>query len=210
MSADPLALVEETLASVRARIATLTSEVASLERLVAKIRAGTGTADSARQEAARPAPVLPRCEDCGGPRSATSGRRCKECYRASLRKAAVPETPTCKECGEPRSPGSAGRCRECYLAGTAARRPIALLPEPEPPQRPEPRPVLARQSREIDRGRPIDPRRIKPRAPPAAPDFPPEFLEKLRRVGEGAQIVEVRPISTREEGDGMFGSSLDF
>lgn len=110
---------------------------------------------------------------------------------------------------------------EMMEADAPAPQPAAR-PVPAPPPAPSPSPPRALPAAQPTDDRvevsapgfkpPADPfaKRDRQRGP-AVPDFPPEFLEKLRRVGAGeVGIVEVAPIPRRGVAESGGGSSLGF
>lgn len=87
-----------------------------------------------------------------------------------------------------------------------AREPVPAAP---PRERQETHPILARHAREIERGRPLDPRGNRSPRPRPEPEFSDEFKAQLARVAAGAGIVEVAPVRSHDP-DGLIGSSLGF
>jgi hypothetical protein len=176
-------------------------------------------------------PLSKRCRICWRTRQA-SGRppRCRETIEVKgvvglpLRSAPTPAPqPAAPAQPEPPTPAPPPAPPVPVVAPPApppaARQPSEAAPAPchrpvgPTPTRQEQHPILERHARAIDRGqeRPTDPlTRTKRAKPQAEPEFSPEFLAQLARVREGAQIVEVRPISHRDVADSLGAASLEW
>lgn len=178
---------------------------------------------SLRRASPRPS-VETLCGDCGRPRSPSSGRRCRHCYLAeaarrrewrmiaglidALRRAIEATPPPAPPPLPPPAPPPPPPRPPAAPPPPPAREPVPAAP---PREREETHPILARHAREIERGRPIDPRGTAPRRrkPAPEPEFSDEFKAQLARVAAGAGIVEVARVRSADP-EGVLGSSLGF